>query len=123
MNYIDIEFAIKVHDLIINKSGGMHGIKDRGQLESILAHIQNNDYYPDFDDKLTHLVFSIIKFHMFIDGNKRTAIALGQYFMNLNHFTYADDKFILEMESIVVKVAENEISKDELKCILTNLIK
>ena len=44
MNYIDIEYAIKVHDMIIEKSGGMSGSKDLGQLESVPTHIQNDIY-------------------------------------------------------------------------------
>ncbi|MCY3036297.1 MULTISPECIES: type II toxin-antitoxin system death-on-curing family toxin [Aerococcus] len=122
MNYIDIDFAINAHDYVIEEIGGLKGIKDPGQLESILIHIQNDDYYPSFLDKLTHLVFSLVKFHMFNDGNKRTAISLGAYFMNLNHYTYAVDDFIVEMEDIVVKVAENVVSKDDLKIIIKRIL-
>jgi death on curing protein len=35
--------------------GGDDGILDIGKLESVLDHIQNDDYYPVFVDKLTHL--------------------------------------------------------------------
>ena len=72
MEYIELEYAIKVHDLIIKKVGGLDGIKDIGQLESVLEHIQNDLYYPTFADKMTHLIYSIVQFHMFLDGNKRT---------------------------------------------------
>ena len=30
MEYIELEYAIKVHDLIIKKVGGLDGIKDIG---------------------------------------------------------------------------------------------
>lgn len=70
MKYFDIELVIEIHDIIIDQSGGLPGIKDEGQLESVLCHIQNDIYYPTFIDKLTHLVHSIIMFHMFNDGNK-----------------------------------------------------
>ena len=123
MNYIDIEYAIKVHDMIIEKSGGMSGSKDLGQLESVLTHIQNDIYYPSFEDKLTHLIFSLIQFHMFNDGNKRTSISLGLYFMNLNHYTYADDKFIVSMEDTVVQIAEGKLSKEELNKLLIDILK
>ena len=123
MNYIDIEYAIKVHDMIIEKSGGMSGSKDLGQLESVLTHIQNDIYYPSFEDKLTHLIFSLIQFHMFNDGNKRTSISLGLYFMNLNHYTYADDKFIVSMEDTVVQIAEGKINKEDLNKLLINILK
>ena len=47
-----------------------------GKLESVLCHIQNDDYYPTFLDKLLHLFYCSCKFHCFCDGNKRIAITL-----------------------------------------------
>ena len=72
--YFDSVHAIKVHDWIIKYSGGLPGIKDQGQLDSPLNHIKNDLYYPEIEDKLTHLVFSINKFHAFNDGNKLSLI-------------------------------------------------
>ena len=122
MNYFSLEFAIKIHDAVIVESGGLSGNRDIGQLESVLHHIQNNDYYPTFIDKLTHLIFSVIKFHMFIDGNKRTSILLAVHFMNLNQYSYASERFITQMEDIVVEIAENTITKDQLRNILIELL-
>ena len=51
---------IDIHNSVIKKSGGLAGVKDIGQLESVLAHIQNPDYYPTFLDQITHLVYSIL---------------------------------------------------------------
>lgn len=73
-----------------------------------LKQIQNDDYYPTFADKITHLMFSCIKFHPFIDGNKRTAIFLGMCFLELEN-KYQKD-FAIIMEDIVVGVADNSIS-------------
>jgi death-on-curing protein len=63
--YFDVSHAIAVHAWIIKSSGGLAGNKDIGQLESPLKHIQNDLYYPEMEDKLTHLVFSINKNHAF----------------------------------------------------------
>lgn len=121
--YINLSQAIEVHDLALDKGGGgFPGIKDQGQLESILEHIQNDLYYPTFEEKLTHLLFSIIKFHIFFDGNKRSAIALATLFLNLNGFEYCCSRFINECENIVVWVAENKIPKDFLKELIENLL-
>ncbi|QTJ54199.1 type II toxin-antitoxin system death-on-curing family toxin [Dolosigranulum pigrum] len=117
-----MELVIEIHDIIIDQSGGLPGIKDKGQLESVLCHIQNDIYYPTFIDKLTHLVHSIIMFHMFNDGNKRTSIALGAHFLNINYYVYCTDSFLKFMEDIVVQVADNQIDKQELKQIITEII-
>lgn len=121
-NYFDIAHAIETHDFIINESGGSHGIRDIGLLESVLDHIQNDFYYPEFETKVTHLVFSVNKSHAFSDGNKRSSIALGAYFLELNGLEYCADRFIIEMENISVHVADNRIDKDLLYEIIYSII-
>jgi death-on-curing protein len=120
--YFDVHHAVQVHDWIIEQSGGLAGIKDLGQLESVLVHIQNDIYYPTFEEKLCHLVFAVNKFHAFNDGNKRSSLSLGAYFLELNGYEYCVKKFVLEMENIVVWIAKNNISKELLLKLITSLI-
>lgn len=117
-----MEYTIKVHDLIIDEIGGLKGIKDYGQLEIVLAHIQNDLYYPTFADKLTRLMYSVVQFHMFLYGNRRLALLLGTYFMNINHYSYYTDIFSERMENVVVDVASGKISKEQLKEISIELL-
>jgi death on curing protein len=67
--YFDIGHAIAVHDDIIEKSGGAIGVLNIGLVESVLEHIQNDLYYPEIENKLTHLFYAINKSHAFNDGN------------------------------------------------------
>lgn len=120
--YFDVVHAVTVHDWIIEHSGGLAGTKDIGQLESPLEHIQNDLYYPEMEDKLTHLVFSINKHHAFNDGNKRSSLALGAYFLELNGFDYVVKRFVKEMENIAVWVADNVIDKDLLCQIISSVL-
>lgn len=120
--YFDVAHAVREHDWIIEHSGGLPGIRELGNLESALDHIQNDDYYPDFVSKLTHLVFAINKFHAFTDGNKRSSIALGAYFLELNGYDYFIKKFVIEMENISVWLAESKITKDLLHLIVESLV-
>ncbi len=120
--YFDVVHAIREHDWIIKYSGGLPGVKDAGQLSSILEHIQNDQYYPNFEEKLNHLVFAINKFHAFNDGNKRSSLVLGAYFLQINGYDYCVKKFVHEMENIVVWLAEGKISKDLLLKLVTSLI-
>lgn len=120
--YFDAQHAVDVHDWIIENSGGLPGLKDVGQLESVLQHIQNDDYYPTFDAKLTHLIFGINKFHAFIDGNKRSSLTLGAYFLILNGYDYCVEQYWVQMENIVVAVAEGAVNKDLLQRVVVSLI-
>jgi death on curing protein len=121
-NYFTSEYAIKIHDKIIEISGGIEGVKVYGNLDSPLAHIQNDDYYSTFEEKLAHLVFSFNKFHAFNDGNKRTSIAMGAFFLEVNGLEVFVDKFIIEMENIAVTIADNLIEKELLQEIIISII-
>ena len=120
--YFDALHAIATHRWVIEKSGGLPGVKNVSQLESVLGHIQNDGYYPEMVDKLCHLVFSINKSHPFNDGNKRSSIVLGAYFMELNGYGFAVKRFVLEMENIAVYVADNVVSKELLREVIASLL-
>jgi len=120
--YFTIEFAIQVHDSIVKESGGLFGIRDIGLLDSSLEHIKNDFYYPKIEHKLTHLLYSINKNHCFNDGNKRASLALSVYFLSINGLDILIYKFIIEMENIVVDVADNKIDKDLLFEIIESLL-
>lgn len=124
MNYVyfDIDHAIAVHDEIIIRSGGLLGLLNIGLLEGSLAHVQNDFYYPDIEHKLTHLFYSINKNHSFKDGNKRAAIILSAYFLQINGLRSIAAVFIRRMENITVHIANNLIDKDLLFEIITSII-
>lgn len=120
--YFDVAHALKTQQWIIENSGGLNGIKNVGHLESVLGHIQNDTYYPCMVEKLTHLVFSINKNHPFNDGNKRSSIGLGAYFLELNGYDYVVTRFVQEMENIAVYVADNVINKELLRDVIEALL-
>lgn len=121
-NYFDVEHAIYVHDEIIINSGGILGIINKGLLISSIEHIKNDFYYPNLEDKLTHLFYSINKNHCFNDGNKRASIALTAYFLEINNCSFIIPKFIEQMENFSVDVADNRIDKVLLHEIITSLL-
>lgn len=125
MRYFDINEAIELHDIIMSEIGGKHGFNESqiSLLDSVLSSIQNDDYYPSFIDKLTHLIFSCVKFHPFLDGNKRSAIFLAIFFMELNDKADIYEEFAALMEDVLVEVAAGSISKDELRLIIGEFIK
>ncbi len=119
MKYFHLRFAIDFHDDMLSEIGGLKGYNKTqiAYLDSALEQIQNDDYYPTFFDKMAHMIFSCIKFHPFLDGNKRTSIYLGCHFAKINGLD-CPNQYYIQMEDIVVKIANNAISKDELKIFL-----
>jgi death-on-curing protein len=111
--YLTLEQAIEIHGKTVEVSGGgSTGQLEIGKLDAVLQHIQNDDYYPTFDAKLTHLFFCACKFHCFQDGNKRIAITLCAQMLLFNGYLRSVNGFIRESENISYHVAAGNISKE-----------
>ena len=118
--YITLEQAIIIHQKTIKYSGGgMTQELDIGKLDSVLQNIQNDDYYPTFVDKITHLFFCTCQFHCFADGNKRLAITLSAQFLLFNGYMAIAKNFFSVMENISYQVAAGKIDKTLLLEIMT----
>lgn len=121
--YLSLEQAIETHQKTVDISGGgAKGHLNVERLGSCLEHIQNDDYYPSFEEKLTHIFFCANKFHCFEDGNKRIAISIGAQFLLINGYVFVVQRFIREMENISYHVAAGLIDKDFLLEIITAVI-
>ena len=111
--YITLEQAKIIHQKTIKYSGGGTTQElDTGKLDSVLQNIQNDDYYPTFVDKITHLFFCTCQFHCFADGNKRLAITLSAQFLLFNGYMATAKNFFTVMENISYQVAAGKIDKE-----------
>lgn len=116
MNYITLSMALEKHQYIIENTGGLQGISGLNEkhLNSILEFVQDDLYYPSFIEKLSFLTYMIAKDHIFADGNKRSAIAIGAYFMVINDYDDFVPRYIEEMENYIVWAMENKITREDL---------
>lgn len=121
--YITLDQAVATHQKTVRYSGGgALGHLDLGRLDSVLENIRNDDYYPTFIDKLTHLFFCTCKFHCFQDGNKRLAITLSAHFLLLNGYMSVAGSFFEITENISYQVAAGKIDKELLQRIITAIM-
>lgn len=117
--YITPEQAAHTHRKTIEYSGGgSYDVLNIGYLLSALELIQNDDYYPAFEEKLVHLIWSINRNHAYSDGNKRLSITLGVQFLSLNGYLFCIERFLHEMENISYHLAAGRIEKE----LLTEII-
>ena len=123
INYITLDQAIDIHAKTVEYSGGgTLGHFDLGRLDSVLQNIQNDDYYPTFVDKLSHLFFCTCEFHCFQDGNKRLAITLSAYFLLLNGYMGVAKNFFEITENISYQVAAGKIDRDLLHKVMESIM-
>jgi len=123
MIYISNEQAEHTHRKTIEYSGGgNYSVLNIGYLISALELIQNDDYYPTFEDKLVHLVWSINRNHAYLDGNKRLSITLSVQFLSLNGYLFCIERFLHEMENISYHLAAGRIEKELLAEIIHSIL-
>lgn len=102
--------------------GGSEGIIDLGSIECAIEQIQDNLYYPEFEHKLTHLLWVANESHGFIDGNKRIAITTGCMFLLMNGYMAIVGDFMFRMETISYHVAAGNVDKELLFEIITSIL-
>lgn len=122
--YFEKEHAFKLHDWIIESSGGNKGFtEDRiVYLDSVLSHVKNDIFYPTFEDKLVHIVYSICTLYPFADGNKRLSLVLGALFLELNGYDDFVDKYIHNMDDIMILIASGKLDKNLLYEIIKSIV-
>ncbi len=88
VRYLTPNDVIQIHFEIVEATGGSQGLRDPGLLESAAVRPQSTfggeDLYPTLALKAASLVHSLLLNHMFVDGNKRTAITSMIEFLILN---------------------------------------
>lgn len=87
---LDIEQVLYLHEKIIDKAGGVQGVRDFALLHSGLerckATFAGEDLYPTIFDKAGALHHSLVMNHAFLDGNKRTAYEVIKRFLYINGY-------------------------------------
>lgn len=114
--YLEISHVMAIHQVLIEKYGGLHGLRDRGLLDSALSQPRQSafgeDIYPDTPSKAAAYAYSISENQPFLDGNKRTATAVALTFLRLNQFDFKANEH--QVYETIMKLANKQISKDTL---------
>lgn len=119
----NIEEIVAIHKKTVAISGGgSEGIINLASIECAIDQIKDNLYYPEFEHKLTHLLWVANKSHGFMDGNKRIAITAASMFLLMNGYMSVAKEFMFRMETISYHVAAGNIDKDLLLEIVTSIL-
>ena len=81
--YLTLDEALRIHEVLIEVFGGATGVRDMGLLESALLRPQTG-YYRDLTEEAAALWESLAMNHPFVDGNKRVAYAVTELFLQSN---------------------------------------
>lgn len=115
--------VMEIHKDQIGRYGGHSEIRDYDLLRSSAAAPQATWDGLYLNSNLFEMaaayIYYICQDHPFVDGNKRTALASGLVFLELNGITIEDPGGLLYM--YIMNLASGKMSKNELESILKNL--
>lgn len=90
MRYLTAEELLAIHQRMLLATGGLEGIRDVGLLYSIADRpkmaMMGREFYPDHFSKAAAYFEGLATYHVFADGNKRTAITATAVFLRANGY-------------------------------------
>lgn len=102
-------------------SNGKNGFLNRDSLEyaleSVLFPVFGQLRHPGVFDRIAAIAQAIITRHVFLDGNKRTGLAVIQALAHMNGFDFRPNK---QDEDYMVKIAAEKLPVDEVSAWLAN---
>lgn len=116
MIWITLEQIIELHTLIMKRSGGLDGVRDRASLESaVAAPLQSfggQDLFPGEIEKIARLGYGLASNHAFVDGNKRIGALATQLLLQWNgyHLSLREN----ELSDMFIAIADGQATEQDL---------
>jgi death on curing protein len=90
-HWLSADDVLRIHDEMVRTFQGDLGVKDPGMVDAILGRMKESkvmgrDQFPTVFDKAAYLMHSILRYHPFIDGQKRTGLSAAFIFLGLNGY-------------------------------------
>ena len=115
MKFVDKISVLIIQRKLIERYGGIHGLRDDGGLESALNAAENRCNYEteDLAKLAATYAYHLSQAHAFLDGNKRIAAAVAGVFLEINGaFLKATEDEIIEL---FLNLAASKLSRDEVE--------
>ena len=106
--------VIAAHSMMIDRFGGLDGIRDEGLIDSALArpaHFYHYDQCTEVSQLAAAYAAGIIQNHPFVDGNKRTGFITAFMFLDLNGVALHADE--VAATTMTVSLAASEIDESD----------
>ena len=102
-----------IHDAMIEKYGGLLGVRDEGLLDASATNpyqsVFGEDLYPSIYDKAAKYLFDFAHYQIFNDGNKRTGLATMEAYLIANGYDFTMDP--KTQYHFVMDIANNKYSE------------
>lgn len=116
IEFVRVDVMINIQSRLIERYGGLPGIRDAGALESAVArpaNLASNGEIDSIASLAAAVAWVILRNHPFADGNKRSALAGLLIFLDLNGYRLTCSQ--VEETAMVLRAAAGAINEDEWK--------
>lgn len=116
MIFLSLDEVHSLHDRLIERYGGLSGLRDEGALQSALLAAENRHWYESLDELpvlAATYAYHLVKAHAFSDGNKRVAAATAFAFVYANggEVGASEDEIV----ETFLEMAAGELSRQEVE--------
>jgi len=91
VKYLTPQDILILHAKLVDETGGLHGVRDVGLLKSIVERPKQKLYgksvYSSVFEKAAVYLEGLANYHIFTDGNKRTAVIVSARFLFMNGYS------------------------------------
>ena len=86
---LTVSEILRLHQKLLDATGGLSGTRDLGLLESAVYSANQvfgeEETYPTVEQRAARLAYAITQNHPFVDGNKRIGMLVMLMTLRLNH--------------------------------------
>ena len=115
MHYLEATDIAAIHDQIVVATGGSLGIREPELLESIAQKPKGTfggqDLYLDIFAKAAALYEGLCNYHVFLDGNKRTAAISMYRFLVINGYDLKATNQELELYTLGLAISHPDLAE------------
>jgi len=115
VKYLTAREILVLNARIVEATGGIKGVRDVHLLGSLIERPKSifggREMFPTVFEKTAVYLESLAKYHVFIDGNKRTALAASARFLYVNGYRLsasnkAAEEFVLRVAAEKIDISE-----------------
>ena len=119
---LTVSEILRLHQKLLDATGGLSGTRDLGLLESAVYSANQvfgeEEAYPTVEQRAARLAYAITQNHPFVDGNKRIGMLVTLMTLRLNHvqiqYTQA------ELIQLGLSVADNSYRYEDILAWINN---
>ncbi len=114
--FLTVDEVIELHEMQIERYGGIAGIRDKNLLESAVmiaqASFGGRYVHSDVYEMAAAYAFHVAENQPFIDGNKRATLASALVFLDWHQIEIEDPNE--ELYDSMIGIAQKKVDKEEL---------